>query len=99
MPVAQVALGDVAAAVPGFGQALVVVRVELDAQGKGKFFVQVVARDGHGDLVPIDPSRALLDAAAKLIADDARDGNGRWRRLSARLRPTVRGASVDVEVI
>lgn len=99
MPVAQAALGDVASAVPGFGQALVVVRVEVDPSGKGRFFVQLVAANQAGDLVALDPSRALLDAAAKLIADDARDGNGRWRRLSARLRPTPRGASVDLEVV
>ncbi len=99
MPVAQAALGDVTSTVPGFGQALVVVRVEVDAHGKGRFFVQLVAANAAGDLTPVDPSRALLDAVAKLIADDARDGNGRWRRLSARLRPTPRGASVDLEVV
>lgn len=97
MPVAQTALGDLAVKVPGFGQAVVVVRVDT-ANGKGRFFVQLVAIDAHGDLLALDPSRALLDAAARMIADDARDGNGRWHKLSARLRPTARGAAVDLDV-
>lgn len=98
MPVAQAALGDVAATVPEFAQALVVLRVE-SAQGKGRFFVQLVALDSEGDLIALDPSRGLLDAAAKFIADDARDGNGRWNKLAARLRKTERGASVDLDVV
>jgi len=97
MPVAQTALGDIAAAVPGFGQALVVVRVDT-TPGKGRFFVQLVAVDNEGDLIALDPSRALLEAAGRMIADDARDGNGRWHKLAARLRPTERGASVDLDV-
>lgn len=99
MPVAQTALAEVAATVPQFAQALVVVRVEAVQPGKHRFFVQLVALDDDGDLISLDPSRALLDAATKMIADDARDGNGRWHKLAARLRPTARGASVDVEVV
>lgn len=98
MPVAQTALGDIAAAVPGFAQALVVVRVETTAS-KGRFFVQLVAVDHEGDLIALDPSRALLEAAGRMIADDARDGNGRWHKLAARLKPTERGASVDLDVV
>ncbi len=97
MPVAQTALGDLAASLPGFAQAMVVLRVD-SANGKGRFFVQLVAVDPNGDLISLDPSRALLEAAAKMIADDARDGNGRWHKLAARLRPTARGASVDLDV-
>jgi hypothetical protein len=99
MPVATAALADIVSAAPGFGQALVVVRVEVESvSSKGRFFVQLVCSDEVGELVALDPSRALLDAAAKFIGDDARDGNGRWKKLVARLRPTPRGASVDVEV-
>lgn len=97
MPVAQVALGEVASSLPGFGQAILVLRVE-SSQGKGRFFVQLVALDSEGDLIALDPSRGLLDAAAKMIADDAREGNGRWSKLAARLRPTERGAKVDIDV-
>lgn len=98
MPVAQMALAEVAVSTPGFGQALLVVRVETGANGKHRFFVQLVAKDADGDLVSLDPSRALLDAVTKMIGDDARDGNGRWSKLAARLRPTARGASVDLDV-
>ncbi|MGZ3452743.1 MAG: DUF6882 domain-containing protein [Polyangiales bacterium] len=99
MPVASAALADLVSVAPGFGQALVVVRVEVEsASSKGRFFVQLVCSDESGELVSLDPSRALLDAAAKFIGDDVRDGNGRWKKLVARLRPTPRGASVDVEV-
>lgn len=98
MPLAQAALGDVAASLPRFGQALLVVRVE-SANGKGRFFVQLVALDDRGDLVALDPSRGLLDAAGRMIADDARSGNGRWHKLVARLRPTDRGAAVDLDVV
>jgi hypothetical protein len=99
MPVATAALADIVNVAPGFGQALVVVRVEVEsATSKGRFFVQLVCSDDVGELVALDPSRALLDAAAKFIGDDVRDGNGRWKKLVARLRPTPRGASVDVEV-
>lgn len=99
MPVATAALADIVSVSPGFGQALVVVRVEIESvTSKGRFFVQLVCSDDVGELVALDPSRALLDAAAKFIGDDVRDGNGRWKKLVARLRPTPRGASVDVEV-
>lgn len=99
MPVAQAALADIAASLGEFRQALLVLRVEAStATSKGRFFVQLVAADDAGELQALDPSRALLDAAAKMIADDARDGNGRWKKLVARLRPTARGASVDVVV-
>lgn len=97
MPLAQTALGDVAASTPGFRQALLVVRVET-AQGKGRYFVQLVALNPEGNLVALDPSRGLLEAAAQMIAEDARDGNGRWSKLAARLRATERGAAVELEV-
>jgi hypothetical protein len=98
MPVAQLALAEVAAATPGFGQALLVVRVEIAPTGKHRFFVQLVATDAEGDLFSLDPSRGLLEAVTKMIADDARDGNGRWSKLAARMRPTARGASIDLDV-
>ena len=81
----------------GFKQALLVVTVDQQAN-KGRFLVQLVASDAQGDLVALEPARDLLDATAKMIAEDARDGNVRWRRLVARLTATGRGASVAVEV-
>jgi hypothetical protein len=98
LPVATVALAAVAHALPGgFKQALIVVTLD-QRESKGRFLVQLVATDARGDLVALEPARELLDATAKMIADDAREGNGRWRRLVARLTATERGASVAVEV-
>jgi len=98
LPVAQQALAVVATSLPnGFKQALVVITVDVQ-EGRGRFLVQIVASDSDGNLASLDPSRELLDATAKMIGDDARDGNGRWRKLAARLASTARGASVDVEV-
>jgi hypothetical protein len=98
MPLVQPALGTIAAALPGFRQALVVLTVDVDG-GKGRFSLQLVGADAAGDLQVIDPPSALLEASAKLIGDDARSGNGRWRRLIVRLSSTARGASVSVTVV
>ena len=57
-----------------------------------------VASDAQGDLVSLEVTRELFETAGKMIGDDAREGNGRWKRLTARLRATAKGASVDVEV-
>ena len=83
-----------------FAQALLSVVVEVDegAAVQGRFFVDVVALDPKGELVSVDATRALIDAAAHTIAADAQSGNGRWRKLLVRLRRTVRGASVEVDV-
>ncbi len=83
-----------------FTQALLTVVVEVDqgAAVKGRFFVDVVAIDPKGELVSVDATRELIDAAARTIAADAQSGNGRWRKLLVRLRRTVRGASVEVDV-
>ena len=97
-PLAQLALGHVAAVLPGgFRQALLVITIDVQAS-KGRFFVQLVASDARGDLVSLEPSRDLLDATARFIGEDAREGNARWRRLVARLTATAKGAAVDVEV-
>ncbi|MEO7097192.1 MAG: DUF6882 domain-containing protein [Polyangiales bacterium] len=97
-PLAQLALGHVAAVLPGgFRQALLVITIDVQAS-KGRFFVQLVASDARGDLLSLEPSRDLLDATARFIGEDAREGNSRWRRLVARLTATAKGASVDVEV-
>ena len=97
-PVAQVALAAIAQALPdGFHQALFVITLELH-DGRVRFFLQLVVSDPNGDLRALEPEKELLEATATMIAADARDGNGRWRRLAARLTPTARGASVDVQV-
>ena len=97
-PVAQQALAAIAVALPqGFHQALLVITLDLQ-ESKSRFFLQLVASDDQGNLVSLDPSRELFEATGKMIAEDARSGNGRWRKLAARLSATSRGAAVDVEV-
>jgi hypothetical protein len=98
LPVARAALADVANAMAsGFRQALLVVTIDASGQ-KARYFVQLVTSDPNGDLQALEPSSQLLDATGKFIAADAHEGNGRWRRLVARLATSARGASVGIEV-
>lgn len=74
----------------GFRQALLVVSVDTQGE-KARFFAQLVAQDERGDLEAVGTTRELLDAVAGLVAEDARSGNGRWRRLSVRFWRNERG--------
>ena len=97
-PLVQAGLGLAAAQMPrGFAQALLIVVVEM-REAKARFFVQLVGLDASNELVSIDTTRELQDTAAKMIAEDARSGNGRWGKMVVRLRRTERGASVEVTV-
>jgi hypothetical protein len=97
-PLVQAGLGLAAAQMPqGFTQAMLIVVVET-RDSKARFFVQLAAVDAAGELVSIDTTKELQDTAAKMIADDARSGNGRWGKMVVRLRRTERGASVEVTV-
>lgn len=97
-PVAQLVLGALSFAMPnGFREALFLMSLDVH-DGKGRFYIHVVGASPTGELVTIDPSRELLEATAKMVSDDAREGNGRWRRLSAKLAATDQGVAVDLEV-
>ncbi len=80
-----------AAGQTAFRQALLVISVDTHGE-KARFFTQIVVQDDRGDLEPIDTTRAVLDAVAGLISEDARSGNGRWRRLSIRFWRNEKGA-------
>jgi hypothetical protein len=80
-----------------FAQALLTVVVEMK-ENKLRFTVQVVAVDTTQELVAIDTTRELQEAAAQMISDDVRSGNGRWGKLVIKLRRTARGASVEASV-
>lgn len=97
MPVVQSALAEVVQSVSDFSQALLVVRIDAES-GKGRFIVQLVASDSLGSLHALDPSKTLVDAVGKMVGEDARDGNGRWKKLVARLRHTERGAAVEQQI-
>jgi hypothetical protein len=96
-PVAVEIMSTVQVEVPGFQQALLT--VVIDAQGgKARVFVHVAAIDRSGDLVSIDPSQRLFDAVVSMIGEQRRRGGADVRKLGIRVRPTDRGASVDVTV-
>ncbi len=98
MPVVQAALAEVVHTFASFNEALLVVRIDAES-GKGRFIVQLVASDMHGSLHALDPSKSLVDIVGKMVGDDVRDGNGRWKKLVARLRHTERGASVEQTIV
>jgi hypothetical protein len=64
-------------------RAICVVNVDTTRE-KIRFFVTVVALGSDGDLHVLDTTRELMDAAGAMLVDDARSGNGRWRKLVVR---------------
>ncbi len=64
-------------------RALCIVNVDTSRE-KLRFFVTVVALGSDGDLHVLDTNREVMDAAATMLVDDARTGNGRWRKLVIR---------------
>jgi hypothetical protein len=61
-------------------RALVIVNVDTSRE-KARFFVTLVASTDDGDLAAVDTTRELLDATGTMLGEDARRGNGRWRKL------------------
>lgn len=93
VPVATAVLARLAKAAAGFKQALFVIRPDpLD--------VSLTVIDGEGLLRSIDAQTAVVEAAARMVAADRADGNGPWRKLSARIIPkTDGGATLTVDVL
>jgi hypothetical protein len=96
--VALAMMSFVQASLPsGFRQALLAVMV--DAQGeKARIFVHLTAADANGDLQSLEPSQRLFDSVVVMISEQRRRGGSELHRLVLRLRPTDRGASIDVTV-
>jgi serine/threonine protein kinase len=85
-PLVDRARAELDQAVPG-GLERAVVIVTLDVEkGRARFFVQLVATDASGELWTPDASMDLVTVAGAAIANDARDGNGRWQRLVLRVQ-------------
>lgn len=61
-------------------RALLVINVDTSRE-KARFFVTLVASTDDGDLAAVDTTRELLDATGAMLGEDARSGNGRWRKL------------------
>jgi hypothetical protein len=97
-PVAVETMSVVQASLPGgFRQALLTVMI--DARGeKARLFVHLTAADPSGDLQSLDPSQSLFDAVVAMVSEQRRRGGADLHKLVLRVRPTDRGASVDVTV-
>lgn len=93
VPVASAAFSALTRLAPGFKQALFVIHPEGP-------IVFLVAYDDAGQLRAIDPPAEVVDAAARMVEADRNDGNGPWRKLSARITPKPDGgASFHVDVL
>lgn len=106
VPVATSVLATLTRATPGFQQALFVVTVHGGARRDGeteprqRLVVTLAAVDSAGLLRSIDPSQDLVEAAARMVEADRTDGNGAWRKLTARITPKPDGgATLNVDVI
>jgi hypothetical protein len=97
-PLARETLSLVQASLPrGFRQAMLT--VVIDAQGgKARLFIHVAVADDTGELHSLDPSQRLFDAVVTMVSEQRRRGETGMNKLVVRLRPTERGASIDVAV-
>ncbi len=104
LPVANAVLNALAKAVPGYQQGLFALTVDPEiSSGSGekrRLVVLLVANDATGMLRALDPSRELVEAAARMVEADRSDGNGPWRKLTARIAPKPDGgATLNVDVL
>jgi hypothetical protein len=106
LPVANAALAALARGSKGYLQGLFVVTLDQrarDAKPEGetrRVVVQLVVIDTAGILRALDPPNELVEAAVAMVEADRREGNGEWRKLSARITPkTDGGATLHVDVL
>ena len=97
VPVATAMLAALTRQAAGFQQGLFV--IHPDRGGRG-LTVTLVAVDASGVLRALDPPTELVEATRRMIDADHTDGNGPWRKLSARVLPkSDGGATLHVDVI
>lgn len=85
----------------GYLQGLFVVTLdgEPSTTETRRLVVQLVVIDAAGILRALDPAADLVEAAAAMVGADRREGNGHWRKLSARITPKPDGgATLHVDV-
>jgi hypothetical protein len=104
LPVATAVQSALAKSVPGYKQGLFVLTVDPEISAgsgeKRRLVVVLVANDASGMLRALDPSRELVEAAARMVEADRTDGNGPWRKLTARITPKPDGgATLNVDVL
>jgi len=100
LPVASTALAALSKS-KGYLQGLFVVTLdgEPSATETRRIVVQLVVIDTAGILRALDPAADLVEAAATMVEADRREGNGHWRKLSARITPKPDGgATLHVDV-
>jgi len=99
VPVASAVVALLSKVAAGYAQALFVVTVDGEPH-KLRIVVVVAAVDAAGVLRAYDPTPALLEAAGRMVEADRADGNGAWRKLSARITPKRDGgATLHVDVV
>lgn len=104
LPVASAALSALQRGSKSYLQGLFVVTLdreprEASTSDKRRLVVQLVVIDAAGILRALDPPSDLVEAAATMVEADRREGNGHWRKLSARIMPKADGgASLHVDV-
>lgn len=101
LPVANAALAALARGSKGYLQGLFAVTLDGEPASLGhrRLVVQLVVIDAAGILRALDPPAEVVEAAATMVAADRRDGNGTWRKLSARITPKPDGgATLHVDV-
>ena len=106
LPVANAALAALARGSKGYLQGLFVLTLDHRTQGaktaddaKRRVVVQLVVVDAAGILRALDPPLEVVEAAVAMVEADRREGNGEWRKLSARITPKADGgATLNVDV-
>jgi hypothetical protein len=110
LPVANAALSALQRGSKGYLQGLFVVTLvtlatldresrEQPTSDKRRIVVQLVVIDVAGILRALDPPADVVEAAATMVEADRREGNGQWRKLSARITPkSDGGATLHVDV-
>ena len=105
LPVANAALAALARGSKAYLQGLFVLTLDHRASDpnvdsdKRRLVVQLVVVDGAGILRALDPPSDVVEAAVAMVEADRREGNGEWRKLSARITPkTDGGATLNVDV-
>lgn len=102
LPVANAALAALTRGSKGYVQGLFV--LTLDNENRDgeprRFMVQLVVVDVAGILRALDPPIEVVEAATSMVEADRREGNGTWRKLSARISPKPDGgATLHVDVL
>jgi hypothetical protein len=93
VPVASAVLARIKQAAATYRQALFVIRADEPIA------VSLTVLDGEGLMRSIEVPASVTEAASRMVVADRADGNGPWRKLSARIFPKGDGgASLNVDV-